>query len=36
MCFFDIRKQVKPSIDAGSEEKFNFSSKFLKKIEKSA
>jgi hypothetical protein len=36
MCFFDIIKQVKPSIYAGSEENFNFSSKILKKIEKSA
>ena len=32
MCFFDIIKQVKPSIYAGSEENFNFSSKFLKKV----
>ena len=33
MCFFDIIKQVKPSIYAGSEGNFNFSSKILKKIE---
>lgn len=32
MCFFDIIKQVKPSIYAGSEGNFNFSSKFLKKV----
>ena len=32
MCFFDIIKQVKPGIYAGSEENFNFSSKFLKKV----
>ena len=32
MCFFNIIKQVKPSIYAGSEENFNFSSKFFKKV----